>query len=93
MKNELKKARKRNSFTQEEAAKFLGVSLRLYKSYETEKEKQKTLNTNILYQLRQKKVDLLNMKQINNNKELLNEILKDGIKDDKYYIKKHNITI
>ena len=39
--NELKEARKRNGFTQEEAARFLGVSLRSYKSYETEKEKQK----------------------------------------------------
>ena len=28
----------------------------------------------------QKKVDLLNLEQLNNNQELLNEILKDGIK-------------
>lgn len=155
MKNELKKARKRNGFTQEEAAKFLGVSLRSYKSYETEKEKQKNikyeyfvdkLNKNsyvdeehglltidkiteviqnilkdynvdycylfgsyaknkqkensdidllisdnviglkfygLVEKLREnlhKKVDLLNTKQLSNNQELLNEILKDGIK-------------
>lgn len=155
MEYELKEAIKRNSFTQEEAAKFLGVSLRSYKSYETEKEKQNTikykyfveqLNKNsyideehgiltiekikeiiqkvlieynveycylfgsyaknkqkensdidllisdnvtglkfygLVEKLREslhKKVDLLNIKQLNNNQELLNEILKDGIK-------------
>ena len=155
MENELKKARKRNGFTQEEAAKFLGVSLRSYKSYETEKEKQKNikyeyfvdkLNKNsyvdeehglltidkiteviqnilkdynvdycylfgsyaknkqkensdidllisdnviglkfygLVEKLREnlhKKVDLLNTKQLSNNQELINEILKDGIK-------------
>ena len=42
MKNELLEARKRNCFTQREAAEFLGVSLRSYKSYETENEKQNT---------------------------------------------------
>ena len=153
--NEIKEARKRNGFTQEEAARFLGVSLRSYKSYETEKEKQKNikyeyfvdkLNKNsyvdeehglltidkiteviqnilkdynvdycylfgsyaknkqkensdidllisdnviglkfygLVEKLREnlhKKVDLLNTKQLSNNQELLNEILKDGIK-------------
>ena len=38
MKNELYEARKNNGFTQAEAAYFLGVSLRSYKSYEIEKE-------------------------------------------------------
>lgn len=33
-----------------------------------------------LREILQKKVDLLNLDQLNNNKELLNEILKDGIK-------------
>ena len=155
MKNELIEARKNNGFTQVEAAKFLGVSLRSYKSYETEKEKQKTIKYNyfieqlnknsfideehglltieklteavkrilkdydvdycylfgsyaknkqkensdidllisgnvtglrfygLVEKLREslhKKVDLLDVKQLNNNQELLNDILKDGIK-------------
>ena len=155
MKNELLKARKNNNFTQAEAAEFLNVSLRSYKSYETEKEK---LNTNkynyfveklnkkalideehglltiekiteivnkilkeydaeycylfgsyaknkqkensdidllvsaniqglkfygLVERLREdlhKKVDLLDIKQLNNNQDLLNEVLKDGIR-------------
>ncbi len=155
MKNELIEARKSNGFTQKEAAEFLGVSLRSYKSYEIEKEKQNTikykyfveqLNKNsyideehglqtiekikevvkkilkeydveycylfgsyaknkqkensdidllvsgnvtglkfygLVEKLREslhKKIDLLDLKQLNNNQELLNEILKDGIK-------------
>ena len=155
MKNELIEARKSNGFTQAEAAKYLGVSLRSYKSYEIEKEKQNTikykyfvdqLNKNsyideehgllkiekiievvkkvmeeydveycylfgsyaknkqkensdvdllisgnvsglkfygLVEKLREnlkKKVDLLDLKQLNNNEELLNEILKYGIK-------------
>ena len=155
MKNSLLEARKLNNFTQKEAANFLNISLRSYKSYETEKEKQKsfkyeyfveklkknayideehgivTLNNiketankvfkeyNIEYcylfgsyaknkqketsdvdllisgnvpgikfyglteKLREglhKKVDLLDLNQLTNNKELLNEILRDGIK-------------
>ena len=155
MKNELLEARKSNAFTQVEAAKFLGVSLRSYKSYETEKEKQNTIKYNyfveklnknsyideehglltidkiietvekvlkeydieycylfgsyaknkqkensdvdllvsgnvtglkfygLVEKLRErlhKKVDLLDIKQLNNNQELLNEVLKDGIK-------------
>lgn len=43
MKNELIEARKNNGFTQTEAAAFLGVSLRSYKSYEIEIEKQRTI--------------------------------------------------
>lgn len=155
MNNELIDARKNNGFTQVEAAKFLNVSLRSYKSYEIEKGKQDTikykyfveqLNKNafideehgllkveklieivkrilkdydvdycylfgsyaknkqkensdvdllisgnvtglkfygLVEKLREglhKKVDLLDLKQLNNNQELLNEILKDGIK-------------
>ena len=155
MKNELLEARKSNGFTQLEAAKFLGVSLRSYKSYEIEKEKQKSIkykyfveqlkknsyideehglltikeitemvkkvlkeykveycylfgsyaknkqkeNSDVdllvsgnvtglkfyglVEKLREslhKKVDLLDLKQLNNNQELLNEILKNGIK-------------
>ena len=155
MKNELIEARKGNGFTQKEAAEFLGVSLRSYKSYETEKEKQNTIKYNyfvkqlnnnsyideehglltiekieevvkkvlkeydieycylfgsyaknkqkensdvdllvsgnvtglkfygLVEKLREslhKKVDLLDLKQLNNNQELLNELLKDGIK-------------
>lgn len=155
MKNELLEARKDNGFTQEEAAKFLGVSLRSYKSYEIEKEKRNSikykyfieqLNKNsyideehgvltieeitekvktvmkkydveycflfgsyaknkqkensdidllissnitglkfygLVEELREslsKKIDLLDLKQLNNNQELINEILKDGIK-------------
>ena len=155
MKNELIEARKSNGFTQAEAAKYLGVSLRSYKSYEIEKEKQNTikykyfvdqLNKNsyideehgllkiekiievvkkvmeeydveycylfgsyaknkqkensdvdllisgnvsglkfygLVEKLREnlhKKIDLLDIKQLSNNQELLNEILKDGIK-------------
>ena len=155
MKNELLEARKRNCFTQREAAEFLGVSLRSYKWYETENEKQNTfkyeyfiekLNKNsfideehglltlgtikeivnkvmkeynleycylfgsyaknkqkedsdvdllisgdvsgikfygLVEKLREslhKKVDLIDIKQLNNNQDLLNEILRDGIK-------------
>ena len=155
MKNKLIEARKSNGFTQKEAAEFLNVSLRSYKSYEIEKEKRSTikykyfveqLNKNsyideehglltiekiteiakqtlkeynveycylfgsyaknkqkensdidllisgnvpglkfygLVEKLREnlhKKVDLLDIKQLNNNQELLNEILKDGIK-------------
>lgn len=155
MKSELLDARKKNNFTQQEAARFLGVSLRSYKSYETEKEKRKNvkydyfidqLNKNLIVdeehglltvdkiksivstvlkdydveycylfgsyakgkakgksdvdllisssvsglkyyglveKLREqlnKKIDLLDIKQLNNNQELLNEILKEGIK-------------
>ena len=155
MKNELYEARKNNGFTQAEAAYFLGVSLRSYKSYEIEKEKQNTIKYNyfveqlnkksyideehglltleriketvgnvlkeynieycylfgsyakgmqketsdvdllisgnvpglkfygLVEKLRDnlhKKVDLLDLRQLNNNQELLNEILKDGIK-------------
>lgn len=155
MKNTLIRARKNNGFTQEEAAKFLGVSLRSYKSYEIEKEKQNSIKykyfieqldknsyideergllTNekiteivkkvlkeydveycylfgsyaknkqkeksdvdllisgnvdglkyfgLVEKLREslhKRVDLLDIKQLTNNQELLNEILKDGIK-------------
>ena len=155
MKNSLLQARKKNGFTQVEAAKFLGVSLRSYKSYETDITKQNsikyeyfvdkleknslideehgilTLNTiketinkilkeyNVNYcylfgsyakgkekassdvdllisgniegikyfglveKIREnlhKKIDLLSINQVVNNQELLNEILKDGIK-------------
>ena len=155
MENILREARQANNFTQEKAAKFLGVSLRSYKSYETEKEKQKSIKYEyfveklkknayideehgvltiekikeildetfkeydveycyifgsyakgkeneksdidllisgniqgikfygLVEKLREnlhKKIDLLDIKQLNNNQELLNEILKDGIK-------------
>ena len=43
MKNKLIEARKSNGFTQKEAAEFLNVSLRSYKSYEIEKEKRSTI--------------------------------------------------
>ena len=155
MKNSLLQARKKNGFTQVEAAKFLGVSLRSYKSYETDITKQnnikyeyfidkleknslideehgiltintiketinkilKEYNVNYCYlfgsyakgkekassdvdllisgniegikyfglveKIREnlhKKIDLLSINQVVNNQELLNEILKDGIK-------------
>ena len=155
MENTLRKARQANNFTQEEAARFLGVSLRSYKSYELEKEKQKGIKYEyfinkleknayideehgvltidkikevlnkifkeydieycyifgsyakgkeneksdidllisgnvqgikfygLVEKLREnlhKKIDLLDIKQLSNNQELLNEILKDGIK-------------
>lgn len=155
MKNSLLQARKKNGFTQVEAAKFLGVSLRSYKSYETDITKQnnikyeyfidkleknslideehgiltintiketinkilKEYNVNYCYlfgsyakgkekassdvdllisgniegikyfglveKIREnlhKKIDLLSINQVLNNQELLNEILKDGIK-------------
>ena len=155
MKNKLLDARKSNNFTQQDAANFLGISLRSYKSYETEKEKQKNIKyeyfvekliqnslideehgiltiekikTSINKVLKEynveycylfgsyakgkqkeksdvdllissnvqglkfyglveklrsklnKKVDLLDIKQLNDNQKLLNEILKDGIK-------------
>lgn len=155
MNNKLIEARKNNDFTQADAAKFLGVSLRSYKSYELEKEKANSIKYNyfieqlnknsfideehgllsiekikeivnevleeydisycylfgsyakgkqnnssdvdllisgnvtgikfygLVEKLREslhKKVDLLNLQQLINNQELLNEILKDGIK-------------
>ena len=155
MKNSLLQARKKNGFTQVEAAKFLGVSLRSYKSYETDITKQnnikyeyfidkleknslideehgiltintiketinkilKEYNVNYCYlfgsyakgkekassdvdllisgniegikyfglveKIREnlhKKIDLLSINQVLNNQELLNDILKDGIK-------------
>ena len=43
MNNELKELRERNHFTQQQAADFLGVSLRSYKSYENEESKKDTI--------------------------------------------------
>lgn len=43
MKNILKEARLSNKFTQTEAANFLGMSVRSYKTYETQSEKTKTM--------------------------------------------------
>jgi len=155
MQNALKLARLNNKFTQSEAASFLNVSLRSYKSYELDNNKQNTikydymvnkLNENcfvdeehgllnfenivgivqkicnknsirycylfgsyakgkeneksdvdllissdidgmsfygLVEELRNelhKKVDLLDTRQLNNNPDLLDEILKDGIK-------------
>ena len=155
MKSTLKQTRKNNGFTQEEAAKFLGVSLRSYKSYENDKDKKNTIKYNymldkleknllideehgiltidkidkivekifreynieycylfgsyakgkqknnsdidmlisgnvkgikfygLVEKLREalkKRIDLVDIKQLTNNQELLDEILKDGIK-------------
>lgn len=155
MPNLMKSARLNLDFTQKQAAKFLGISLRSYKTYETDKEKQKSYKyTYFLEQLKKKaiideehgiltidkitktvskvfkeydidycylfgsyakgkqkevsdidllisgkvkgikffglveklrselhkKVDLLDINQLNNNPTLTNEVLKDGIK-------------
>lgn len=155
MKSTLKQTRKNNGFTQEEAAKFLGVSLRSYKSYENDKDKKNTIKYNymldkleknllideehgiltidkidkivekifreynieycylfgsyakgkqknnsdidmlisgnvkgikfygLVEKLREalkKRIDLVDIKQLTNNQELLDEILRDGIK-------------
>lgn len=46
---DLKRIRHLNKFTQAEAANFLGISLRSYKMYENQKEKQKTLKYEYMY--------------------------------------------
>ena len=80
MENILKKARKANNFTQEEAAKFLGVSLRSYKSYETEKEKQKGIKYEYFIDKLEKNAyideehGILTMEKI---KEALNDVFKE----------------
>lgn len=155
MDNELKQLRKKNNFTQKQAADFLGVSLRSYIMYEKEESKVNSLKFNymvdklhensyideehglltideikntvsdilkdydveycylfgsyaknqaneksdvdllistdisglkyygLVEKLRNglhKKIDLLNINQLENNMELLNDILKQGIK-------------
>lgn len=49
MKSDLKEARLSNKFTQLEAAKFLGVSLRSYKTYETQADKKKTIKYEYMF--------------------------------------------
>lgn len=155
MDNELKQLRKKNNFTQKQAADFLGVSLRSYIMYEKEESKVNSLKFNymvdklhensyideehglltvdeikntvsdilkdydveycylfgsyaknqaneksdvdllistdisglkyygLVEKLRNglhKKIDLLNINQLENNMELLNDVLKQGIK-------------
>ena len=155
MESELKKLRKKNKFTQQQASEFLGVSLRSYKSYEIDESKQGSIKYKYMVEKLQeralideehgilsiedikdiaskvfveydvdycfllgsyakgfaneksdvdllistktsglkfyglverlreelnKKVDLLNINQLDNNTELLNNILKEGIK-------------